>query len=410
MKKQLFAAALVIAAISFTGCNPDGGGQGGGKLTAISVSPKEIQLNENVTSAKLAVKFTPSDAKATAEWSSSDTTIATVTNKGYVEAMGYGQCYVYATVGEFKDSCKVTVTTYYESLIFTGAFLASVDTTYALDTITGKYKVDTVQSSSSGETFYCYRSLATLELFSDGLYVNNSGYLDGAAVGTIIEIEAPMYYGTEYLNGEGNGVLFSLGEWAITDTAKYSHQGLPGTVDEDAYIAAMKMFIDGFNAGDQGAYITGLKAASLAFDNASMNTYTYDSSDPDNAGYMGSYVPEGLCTEALVNVIRDYSASKYMYGLDYSNVTFKLLAMDTVFLSYWGLNLAYNPETELVSLIDEKIYYEDPITVTYGTKPAESKALKPMKDPFIMSEHPEIEARVKASIKDKNIRVIRVKK
>ena len=402
MKKQLFAAALVVAAISFTGCKPTGGEGGDGKITGISVSPKEIKMNENVTSAKLAAKLTPSDAKATVEWSSSDTTVATVTQKGFVEAVFYGECYIYAKVGDLKDSCKVSVTTYYESLIFTGACLAKVDTTYALDTITGNYRVDTVKSSS-GETFLCYRSLATLELFSDGFYVNNSGSLDGAASGTIIEVQAPMYYGTEYLNGANNGVLFSLGKWAVTDTAKYAHQGLPGSIDEDAYIEGMKAFIDGFNSKDQTAYVNGLKAAGEAFQAPYLDTYTYDSSDPDNAGYTHPYVPNGICTEALIYVDKDYPASKYMYNLVYSDVTFELLAMDTVFGDYFGLNLAYNVDTKEVSLVDEEVYYEDPITVTYGQLPEEAKAMKPIMNPFILSEHPEIEARVMSGIKEKAV-------
>lgn len=403
MKKQLFAAALVVAAISFTGCKPTGGEGGDGKITGISVSPKEIKMNENVTSAKLAAKLTPSDAKATVEWSSSDTTVATVTQKGFVEAVFYGECYIYAKVGDLKDSCKVTVTTYYESLIFTGACLAKVDTTYALDTITGKYRVDTVTSSSSGKTYLCYPSMATLELFSDGFYVNNSGYLDGAASGTIIEVKAPMYYGTQYLNGAGNGILFSLGKWAVTDTAKYAHQGLPGSIDEDAYIEGMKAFIDGFNAKDQTAYVNGLKAAGEAFQAPYIDTYTYDSSDPDNAGYTHPYVPNGICTEALIYVDNNYPASEYMYNLVYSNVTFELLAMDTVFGDYFGLNLAYNVDTKEVSLVDEEVYYEDPITVTYGQLPEEAKAMKPIMNPFILSEHPEIEARVMSGIKEKAV-------
>lgn len=408
MKKQLFAAALFVAAICMVGCDPNAQGGGDSKVTAISISPKNVNLNENVLSAKLGVKFTPSTAKATVEWSSSDTLVATVTNKGYVEAVSFGDCYVYAKVGELIDSCHVSVTTYYESLIFTGACLYQVDTTFAYDSISQTYRVDTIQASS-GETFLCYPSLATIVLFSDGFYVNNSGYLDGAAAGTMIEMEAPMWYGTKYLNPDG-GVLFSLGKWAITDTAKYVHQSLPGSLDEAEYIAGMKVFIDGFNADDEGAYITGLKAAGAAFENPYVDTYTYDSSDPENSGYMHPYVANGLCSAAEFYVNQDYPASEYMYGLDYSIVTLDLLKKDTVFGDYWGLNLAYDKATKAVSLVDETVSYEQPLTIKYGEKPAETGVKgQPIMNPFILSEHPEIAARVEAQLKERKAVVLKKK-
>lgn len=407
MKKQLFVVALFAAVISLASC----GGQPGGSssLEGISVSPKELNLNENEMEAKLGVKFIPADAKQdkTVAWSSSDTTVAIVSEKGLVQATGYGECYIYAQVDEFKDSCYVKVTTYYESLMFTGACIVAVDTTYALDTITGEYKVDTVKASS-GETFYCYRSLATIDFFSDGFYINGSGYLDGSTVGTLIEMDAPIYYGTKYLNPDG-GVIFSLGEWVINDTAHYSHESKPGEIDEDAYIAGMTTFIDGFNAGDQGAYITGLKAAGAAFKNPYLDIYTYDSSDPQNTGYVHPYVPSALCTQAEFSVNQDYPASDYMYGLDYSIVSFKVLTQDNVFGENWGLNLSYNEETETVSLVDESVTFYEPITVNYGSKAAKAPTMKAIKNPFILNEHPEIEARVKAQLDERKAVVLKRK-
>lgn len=409
MKKQLFAAALVVAAISFTGCNTPT--QGGGKLTAISVSPKEVQLNENVRSAKLAVKFTPSDAKATAEWSSSDTTIATVTNKGYVEAMGYGQCCIYATVGEFKDSCKVTVSTYLESLIFTGAIVFDVDTTLTLDTVTNTVRIDTVESLS-GNVYYCYPSIATLFVMTDGFYYNNSGYLDGSAVGTMLEIEAPMYYGPNYLNG-GKGVNFSLGTWVVADTVKENrmHQTLPGKLDETVYVDQMKKFIDAFNADPQGtAYAQYLQGASKAFSGPTLTTFTYDTDETGEGGYSASYIPDALCEEAFLYLDDNYTASKYMMSVEYGKVAFKALEANMVFGTNWGLDLDVDEATDAVILKDETVYYGETIVSEYGQMPeSESMKLKPS-HVSVLSEDPAMAASFLQQIKDKNIRVIRVKK
>lgn len=411
MKKQLFAAALVVAAISFTGCNtPTTGGDG--KITGLSVSPKEIQLNENVTSAKLAAKLTPSDAKATVEWSSSDTTIATVTNKGYVEAMNYGECYIYAQVGDFKDSCHVVISTYLESIVFTGAIVFDVDTTLTLDTVTGKLRVDTIESSS-GETYYCYPSMATVFVMTDGFYYNNSGRLDGAAVGTMLEIEAPMWYGSEYLNGEGKGVQFSLGRWVVADTVKAGrmHQTLPGEVDEKEYIAQMKKFVDSFNADpSSGDYAQYLKAAGEAFNGPSLTTFEYTTDETGEGGYSASYIPDAICEEALLYFGNSYSASRYMMSVDYGKVAFKGLAQDTVLGAHWGLNFGYDAATDQISLSDENVYFSKTIISEYGQMPeANAQKMEPMRI-NVLSEDPAMAASFLQQIKDKNIRVIRVKK
>ena len=406
MKKEFFAA-LLLGAVILVGCNPKDDPQG--DVTAISVSPKSVVLNDNETSIRLACTLTPKGATATVNWSSSDTTIATVTSTGYVEAQAYGECYIYAQVGELKDSCHVEIKTYLESLIFNNAALWSVDTTAAKDPVTGEYKVDTLEASD-GSVWRCYLAEALLYVFSDGFYVNSSGYLDGTEKGTVLEVTAPMYYGTKYLNPEQGGVQFSLGQWGVfASEEKRAHVGNPGAIDETEYVNQMKLFVEEYNAGGSG-YGQYLKAAGETFSGAIFDIFTYDAEDET---YYTSYIPAAICDYAYFSLGAASDASQYMRQLDFSEVTIKPLALDTVFGSYLvtGLNLAYDEATEQISFNDDQVYFDEPFTTTYGEVPVDEspRAMTPMHMPVI-SEDAALKARLEKQLKDKNIRVIRINK
>ena len=193
MKKQLMFVALFASAVSLVACedtnkpvDPTPGGD-----VKIVVNPHEVVLTAEEPTIRLSATLNPADASATIVWSSSDTLIATVTNRGVVEAVDFGECYIYASVGDAKDSCHVIVKSYLESLIFNGAVMAKADTTYARDPETGEYKVDTIEASD-GSQWRVYLSMATLWVFSDGFYINNAGEFHGTEQGALLEIQAPI--------------------------------------------------------------------------------------------------------------------------------------------------------------------------------------------------------------------------
>lgn len=397
MKKQILFAALLAGAACFVGCKGNDPDKPTGDVT-ITINPHEVVLTEVEPSVRLSATLSPADASATVVWSSSDTTIAVVTNRGVVDAVAYGECYIYASVGEAKDSCHVSVKTYMEALLFTGAFVGDADTTYALDPETGEYKVDTIKASS-GETYYAYKALATLDLFSDGFYVNNSGHLDGTEQGVIIEIQAPMYYATAYLNNRDKGTLFCLGEWGVTDDIQYMKEGHPGKISDEAeYVNQMKQFVAAFNANED--YSTYLKAAGELFEGATLNSYEYNA---EAEGYYGSYIPDAVCDEAIVSLNDVFPASKYMCGIDYCVA--KYTPLDYTF----GMKIEEN-EDETLSLVDEDIHWSEQITSIYGELPSadEAAALKAIQVPVI-SENPALKASLEKQMQDKNVRVFRFK-
>lgn len=418
MKKQLFLMAIMAGAFCLTSCNPKDpvtpptpptpGGDTTKVDVKVTVTPHEVVLTAEEPTIRLAATLEPQDASVTIAWSSSDTLVATVTERGIVEATGYGDCFIYAAVGEAKDSCHVMVKSYLETVIFNSAILWDVDTTYAKDPKSGEYKVDTLEASD-GSVWHCYLSLATLYVFSDGLYINNSGDFDGTTQGTILVVEAPMYYGTKYLNPEQGGVQFSLGEWAVMEREEpTAHVGKPGFVEKDEYIKQMKLFINEFNAGGEG-YAQYLKAAGEAVKASQLNILEYNA---DHEGYINSYIPDAICDNAYFSLGGAASFSQYMRMLDFSTVTFRPFEMDTVFGSdlVSGLNLGWDDATETIYLNDEEIHFADAITSQYGEIPTgeEAPAMKPLNMPII-SEDAVLKARLEKQIKDKDIRVIRKK-
>jgi hypothetical protein len=86
--------------------------------------------------------------------------------------------------------------------------------------------------------------------------------------------------------------------------------------------------------------------------------------------------------------------------------------MDTVFGSnlVTGLNLGYDATNDQVFFNDDKVYYDEPFTTTFGEVPADVSpaTLTPMHMPVI-SEDPALKARLEKQMRDKNIRVIRAK-
>lgn len=368
MKKKVFLFAILAGAVCFSACKGKEGPDDG-DANKLVVNPHEVTLNDEETSIRLSATLTPNDPTAKIVWSTSDSLVATVTSRGVVEAQGYGVCYIYASVGDLKDSCRVHVKTWLESLIFNNAALASADTTYARDPKTGEYKVDTVEAST-GEVFYCYLSMATYYIFSDGFYVNNNGDFDGTETGAILEVHAPMWYGTKYLN-PGGGVKFSLGEWGVN--AKYDgqtpHLGAPATIDEAEYVKQMKLFLEEFNAGGTG-YGQYLKAAGATVEGATVFAMEYDAED---GKYYNSYIPDALCEYAYFSIGDQSPVSDYMRKLDFSEVQYRAFAMDTVFGSHLttGLNLGYNEETDQIYLNDEEVHFNPSVISTYGTIPSE---------------------------------------
>ena len=412
MKKQLLFAVVALSAALLVGCKDPNKPDDPSAKASLTISQKVLVLVKGDNPVGLTATLKPADAGKTIKWSSSNPSVVTVTNRGFVQAQDFGDAWIYATVDDLKDSCFCHVQTYMEGVIFNSAFLYDIDTTYYADPETGEIPVKTV-TAGSGETFKCYVSEATLWVFSDGFYVTNSYELGGAKQGVIMEMSAPVYYGTKYLN-PGGGVIFSLGEWQVTDTAgNYMHQGFPGKLNETEYMVNQKKAVEAIMA-DDASYVNYWKAAAAAFEGSTLNAYEYTTFSDGTTGYGSSYVPEAITKRARFYLSgADFAASENMYPLDYALVEFQQLATDTVFGLDMGLNLGYNEETETIYFNDEQVHFNPISKSVYGNVPDEDEEeaaapqMKALRIPANI-ENKEIAIRLNEQIKNNpNVTLIR---
>ena len=140
MKKSIFAAVILGAAVLFTACKDDKKTA----VTGIQINPSELTLNSGDES-RLSIVVTPEKASYNSDelvWSSSDTTVVVVSMNGTVTALEEGTANITVKYKDLQSVCKVTVTPWIKNLAFTGAYVGVSDTAYYGD------ELDTIQSSS----------------------------------------------------------------------------------------------------------------------------------------------------------------------------------------------------------------------------------------------------------------------
>lgn len=404
MKKNLFLSAIVLCATAlFTACNPDGPTT---KLTGLTVRPEAVTLStgENI---RLTALTTPEDIQVDIEWATSDPAVATVNEFGVVTAIGMGQATITATSGEFTGTCRVTVTSYLETLQFTQSIV--------WDTEVQDSTVYTIQAAN-GTGYHCYIANTTYRLFSAGVYINEQGYFDGASEGAIIDLIAPMYYAPGVLNGSDRNTVFSLGDWAVaesedSDITKNIQLAKPGALN-DSYLTNLLAFVDKFNAQDQTWVDHVLDAVNNGYTGTTLFLMYYDCDDPadeTSCGYgfanmWGAKLPNALVTRGYVYAdgVAEGS-SRYMTVLNYSSITMRELAGD-----WGGLDLGMDEENNSLVLNSESLLLGNELTIEQGTPPAEVKGSM-MPVPFVMTkDYPEVAKRIDAQLQ--NFKKLQIKK
>lgn len=396
MKKSLFFAAMLAVAAVFVGCG-DPNKPSGSKDVTIALSPAELVLSEDGDEAKLTVTKTPSDATIDPYvWESSDTLVAVVNDRGLVTSRNAGECVITVTSGDLKAECKVTVKSFLETLQFTLGTLWDVDSTYA------QGKVDTIEASD-GTTYPAYKALAEIWLFSAGFYVNNSGYLDGAENAALIKIKAPMYYSTAYLLNSDKGIIFSLGDWIVTDVDTLqgrSKVGAPGKLDETTYLTGLRSFFDGYFGEDVEKQKEGYNTALTAFSGAVIEELYYDVDESGEGGYRSNLFPSAIVTSAQLSFPGDNATYNYMYDMEYCFAHAEVLDP-----SWFGAKLIIEEKDgeEYYAGIENELLWANPIDYAYGEIPAEAMKYKPLNMPVMTIDYPEVAERVKSQLKDSKV-------
>jgi len=367
MKKLLYVLP-VLCAIVIAGCEKKGDDPGKDDpksgITAVTVKPEKATIAEGAEIALTAI-CTPVSERGEFTWSSSDTTVAYVDQDGNVYGLSAGVAYITAKEkGGLEGKSEIHVTSYLESFSFGQACIYTFS---AADTVGAP--IDEV-TAGSGEKYNCYRVPMTLLVFSDGFYINEDGYYDGAEEALVIEMPASMYWGPVSLNPGTDGVVFCLGEWAIVKDSSeyYAKIGEPG-VYGPGVLTNVLAALDAYNEQNYTDFSAYLKAAGNDVTGTTLTNWTYSCDDDgQNCGYATSYVPDAILEDAYFYLWDDGSAaSSWMIPITYCDFTFRQLAST----SYWGVDATYDQENEKIIINDRsKLQLSDPIHMEFGTLPS----------------------------------------
>ena len=360
MKKSIFAAVVLSAAVLFTACDPN---KNKTEVTGIAINPSELILNPGDES-RLSITVTPEKATYNSDelvWESSDTSVVVVSMNGTVTALKKGTANVTVTYKELKSVCAITVSEWIESLAFTGAFIGVNDTAYYGDDL------DTIKSIS-GQTYYVKTIQSIVMLFTAGFYMNDDFEFSGASKGGIIEAYAPMYFAPAWLNHTDKNTIFSLGGWYVYDTL-YANCIPTGQVN-DLFLTHMHLFLDNINAGDQTtAFSKNMKdAGDLGTEGARLTIYEYHSTAEGYSedGYYSQYLPELFMTKGYLEVEDNYTASSYLNSIEGHHLVGKPLKSTTSdannnFYAY-GCHWHFDEANESYSWVDEVVAFDEPYT------------------------------------------------
>lgn len=119
MKRSICLLQVVMLMLgimaSFTGCGP--------KVESIELSETEIELKPGETKLVTYNIFPSKASDAEVSWSSSNTSVATVSSTGEIVAKAEGNCTITATAGDKSDTIKVNVVLTPEMLMAEGKYL-----------------------------------------------------------------------------------------------------------------------------------------------------------------------------------------------------------------------------------------------------------------------------------------------
>lgn len=384
MKKVLFLAfSLLGSAVLLTSCGDPNETES--EVTGITVNPASYTFTLGDEPLRLSYTLAPAGGNATVEWTSSNEEVATVDGVGKVTALNLGEATITATVQgtDIKGACQISVKDMQDNIKFTEVYIGFVDYD----------SVNTVvfEHSTLGK-INVHIANGRVQLFTEGLYFNASGKLDGAKRGGWIYMNAPiaLAYADENKDNPNmaqyqNGVSFSLGNYFVdlepSDTVDVKwHHAQKGYVNNEKFIGYLKQWIASYNQEGgftQENYTNFAYAGIYGFGGASLSLKEYATDEETGEGeydaypnWLWKYTPNGIVTSGELYVTGQEGSSKYMNKIDYLNVNVKFVATDTL-----GIPGAYSAiENNQYVLKSTGVEFSGEKNYVTGEKPAEAPA------------------------------------
>lgn len=348
-------------------------------ITSIALNKTEVTLAEGSTIKLIA--SANDGLEGSYSWMSSNEEVATVDTYGIVTAVkkGTATITVTETTTNLTATCKVSVVSELETLEFTQATVAFYNRSEYLATL------DTVDSifsftDNTGERHYLRGFLVDVDvnIYSDGLYINDNGDMDGATVGYIAHFPGKAYYAPAGMNddrGYEDAAFVSMGVWS-TESNHTNHKLMGGYIEDRA--GAFEHLKTAFNYHNNGGddwyddYGKEMQSVSEAFQGGTLWRYEYS---PDYGYYNTTYIPSAIVTKCNMQ-LKWNESSKYMYSVPAIEMEMTPLGGDYGL----GVEIEINEITNEWKLMSNDFIFEPVITYKRITEnaPARDKNLFPV--------------------------------
>ncbi len=253
-------------------------------------------------------------------WTSSDKSVATIDQEGTVTAVAQGEAIITVTetTTNLTATCKVSVKSEWEAISFTKA---TVNCYLGDEDLAKCDTVDSVFSATVDGKKVALRAIfidARVDLYSDGLYLNDDEVMDGASEGYVVSFPAKAYYAVEGLNDDrgfkGAGTVTD-GAWSTGYAANKSHYMVSGAFNkerEPEAIEKVKAALTYLNEKNHEMYYQNMIwVDTVMFAGARATKYTFNTYTNQ---YSHAYFPKAIPTAAAF-YLESGSNYKYMYNV-----------------------------------------------------------------------------------------------
>lgn len=267
--------------------------------TGVILSASSWGSNTIGATYQLRATVAPSGWSGTVTWSSSNTSVATVSSTGLVTVVGYGLCIISATADSVSATCRVSITQLAVRSL-SAVYNQGSNKIYDTDTFATEIKkyLTVTATMSDGST----------QVLSSSAYdVSSIIYVTGASSGTAV---------ARYSNVESEPFTFYVTEWLTSITATYTQSGTVYDTDSLDDLKSDLVVTANYEDGTSSAVTDYALSGTLA-EGTSTITVTYGGKTATFSVTVTEY-PTFSVTNNLTNISTDSSVTSVRLNDSYS--------------------------------------------------------------------------------------------